>query len=208
MNLSAVPEGARELFGDAFDRACQYADILSGRGVEWGLIGPREQDRIWSRHILNSVAIASYIQQGCSVVDVGSGAGLPGIPLALVRPDLRITLLEPLQRRAAFLELAVAELGLGDRVSVVRARAEDRLQVYDVVTCRAVADIKKLLAWTSPLLGAKGSLIALKGQRVHQELTDARAVLKKAHLEAAVDEVVVLPGEQATCVLRIAKILD
>ena len=142
MNLSVVPDGARELFGDAFDRACQYADILAGRGVEWGLIGPREQDRIWSRHILNSVAIASHIPQGASVVDVGSGAGLPGIPLALVRPDLRITLLEPLQRRAAFLELAVAELGLGDRVSVVRARAEDHHEVYDVVTCRAVADVK------------------------------------------------------------------
>lgn len=119
----------------------QYVDILASRGIDWGLIGPRERDRLWERHVLNSVALAPRISSGAAVVDVGSGAGLPGLPLAILRPDLKMTLLEPLLRRVNFLNLAVAELDLSGRVEVVRGRAEEHRARYDVVTCRAVAPL-------------------------------------------------------------------
>lgn len=156
---------AEALFPDAAGTAERYAAILATRGVEWGLIGPREVDRIWDRHVVNSLAVAAAIPDGATVVDVGSGAGLPGIPLALARPDLRVTLLEPLLRRATFLTEVVDELGLGERVDVVRARAEDHDATYGVVTCRAVARLPKLLGWTAPLIGRRGRLVALKGRR-------------------------------------------
>lgn len=143
---------AREVFGDRYELAEQYVDILASRGVEWGLIGPREVDRLWPRHVLNSVALTGLIAEGASVVDVGSGAGLPGIPLAILRPDLRITLLEPLLRRSNFLTEAVDELGLGDSVTVLRGRAEDQRDQWQVVTARAVAALPKLLGWCLPWL--------------------------------------------------------
>lgn len=130
-------EIARDVFGDSYPLAEQYVDILASRGVDWGLIGPREVDRLWSRHVLNSLAIAPLIGTGATVLDVGSGAGLPGLPLAIHRPDLSITLLEPLLRRANFLTQAVAELGLDERVSVVRGRAEEYRGRHRVVTARA-----------------------------------------------------------------------
>ena len=119
----SVPDAAASVFRDELGRATAYADLLATRGLEWGLMGPREVDRIWDRHVLNSVAVGHAIAPGASVVDVGSGAGLPGIPLALARPDLRVTLLEPLLRRANFLTGGVEELGLGERDEVVRGRA-------------------------------------------------------------------------------------
>ena len=118
-----TPAVAGDLFGADVDTASAYAHLLASRGVEWGLIGPREVDRIWERHVLNSVAVSALVPEDATVVDVGSGAGLPGIPLAIARPDLRVTLLEPLQRRATFLVEVVDELGLGDRVRVIRGRA-------------------------------------------------------------------------------------
>jgi 16S rRNA (guanine527-N7)-methyltransferase len=134
---SHTPAAVKELYGEALGTIESYVSLLGTTGVEWGLIGPREVPRLWERHVLNSVAIAGLIASGATVADVGSGAGLPGIPLAVLRPDLDVVLLEPKVRRADFLDQAVAELGLGDRVRVIRARAEEHKATYDVVTCRA-----------------------------------------------------------------------
>src|SRR5674476_190506 len=124
---SPTPAAVRELYGEALGTIEAYVSLLGTIGVEWGLIGPREVPRLWERHVLNSVAIAGLIASGATVADVGSGAGLPGIPLAVLRPDLDVVLLEPKVRRADFLTQTVDELGLGDRVRVVRARAEDEV---------------------------------------------------------------------------------
>ncbi len=152
-----------ELFGAGAEAIRQYVDILASRGIDWGVIGPREGERLWERHILNSIAGASLFPEGATVVDVGSGAGLPGIPLAILRPDLRVTLLESLLRRANFLDLAVEELGLADRVRVVRARAEEHRERYAVVASRAVAPLPRLVGWCAPLMTGGGKILALKG---------------------------------------------
>lgn len=161
------------VFADSTKTISQYVDILASRGIDWGLIGPRERDRLWERHILNSVALSPLIPQGAAVVDVGSGAGLPGLPLAILRPDLRVTLLEPLLRRVDFLNLAVPELDLADRVEVIRGRAEDHRARYDIVTCRAVAPLPRLLGWCMPLAKRGGRLLALKGVSAAEEVAAA-----------------------------------
>lgn len=189
-----TPSAAAELFGEDLGRAEAYAGLLATRGAEWGLIGPREVDRVWDRHVLNSVAVAPLVPLGASVVDVGSGAGLPGIPLALGRPDLHVTLLEPLQRRAAFLSGVVEELQLTDRVAVVRGRASetsDRDPLvhhghYDVVTSRAVAALPRLVQWCEPLMAQGGRIVALKGSSAEQEVEEARGALRKRGLTAQV----------------------
>lgn len=181
----------------------RYVDILTDRGISWGLIGPREADRIWDRHILNSVAMADLIGEGATVIDVGSGAGLPGIPLALLRPDLQVTLLEPLLRRSNFLIQAVEELGLGDRVTVIRARAEDHEGRYDAVTARAVAPLPRLLDWCLPLIAPGGALLALKGNSAAGEIDQARPILTKRRLEADIVSVRAHPTAEPTQVVRI-----
>jgi len=156
---------AGELFGEHLATAVRYADLLATDGVIRGLIGPREAPRIWDRHLLNCAAIAPLISPGAFVVDVGSGAGLPGIVLAVARPDLTVTLVEPLARRVAFLDEVVNELRL-TRTTVVRARAEEcvgKLRPADVVTARAVAPLDRLVAWCIPLARLGGRLLALKG---------------------------------------------
>lgn len=182
----------------------RYVDILASRGIEWGLLGPREGDKLWQRHIANSVALNDAIPQGVEVADVGSGAGLPGIPVAITRPDLRVTLIEPLLRRANFLTLAVEELGLEDRVEVLRARAEDTKRRYDVVVCRAVAPLTKLLGWTTPLFADGGQLLALKGESAEQEIRDARPTLVRAGLKAEVLELSVAPGVEGARAIRVS----
>lgn len=167
------------------------------------MIGPREADRIWDRHILNSVAMADLIGEGATVIDVGSGAGLPGIPLALLRPDLQVTLLEPLLRRSNFLIQAVEELGLGDRVTVIRARAEDHEGRYDAVTARAVAPLPRLLDWCLPLIAPGGALLALKGNSAAGEIDQARPILTKRRLEADIVSVRAHPTAEPTQVVRI-----
>ncbi len=157
-----------------------FADILATRGVERGLIGPREVPRLWSRHLVNCAVVAQEateeIPAGCSVADVGSGAGLPGLVWSLVRPDLRVTLIEPLLRRATFLSEAVTELALDGRVEVLRARAEDVApQTFDVVTARAVARLPQLLTWTIPLARVGGVVLALKGSSAVLEVAEAEA---------------------------------
>jgi len=172
------------VFGDRIGLARRYHDVLAGKGITWGLLGPREAEKIWSRHLLNSVAIAGLVPMAASVIDVGSGAGLPGIPLAVARADLRVTLLEPLLRRYTFLAETVDELGLGDQVEVVRGRAEDCDDSFDAVVCRAVAPLDRLLNWTVPLFYPAGILVALKGASARAELARARQQLSAMRLDA------------------------
>jgi 16S rRNA (guanine527-N7)-methyltransferase len=158
----------------------RYAELLSGPGVERGLIGPREVPRIWERHILNCAVVVEALDRSATVADVGTGAGLPGIVWAIARPDLSVTLIEPLLRRTRFLDEVVAELGLTN-TSVLRGRAEDLRGAVraDVVTARAVAPLGKLARWTLPLVKPGGALYALKGSSVDDELASATAELKK-----------------------------
>lgn len=171
------PAAAERVFGDRLALACKYADALAGPGVERGLIGPREVDRIWDRHILNSAAIAELIEAGSTVADIGSGGGLPGLPIAIARPDLRVTLIEPMLRRTDFLEETVAALGI--EVVVLRGRAEEpeireRAGGADVVVSRAVASLDKLSRWSLPLLRPGGTMLALKGERAADEVAEGR----------------------------------
>ncbi|HEX2858288.1 MAG TPA: 16S rRNA (guanine(527)-N(7))-methyltransferase RsmG [Propionibacteriaceae bacterium] len=183
----------------------RYVDILASRGIEWGLLGPREAPRLFDRHILNSVALAELIPQGSRVVDVGSGAGLPGIPLAVVRPDLDVTLLEPLLRRYTFLEEAVAELGLEERVAVVRGRAEETKERFDVVVARAVAPLARLLGWTSGLFLPHGELLALKGSSAADEVAAARRDLVRLGVAAEVLRVRADQRADPTTVVRVRR---
>jgi 16S rRNA (guanine527-N7)-methyltransferase len=179
--LSPAPEVARDVFGDRLPEAIRYAELLAEAGVKRGLIGPREVPRLWGRHLLNCAVLSEIVPEGVMVCDVGSGAGLPGIPLALVRPDLKITLLEPLLRRTNFLQEVVELLGL-DHVTVVRGRAEEvlgTLQPVHVVTARAVAPLDRLAGWGVPLLRPYGEMLALKGDTAEEELRGARAALQK-----------------------------
>ena len=194
-------QAAKRLFGDRLPLAAAYAELLSTDGVVRGLIGPREAPRIWERHLLNCAAAAELIPLGASVVDVGSGAGLPGIVLAVARPDLTVALVEPLARRTAFLAEAVAKLGLSDAVTVVRARAEecaggplagsppagsgarasargpDAVAPADIVTARAVAPLDRLVGWCLPLAALGGRLLALKGASAAEEVAAHREAI-------------------------------
>ncbi|MBA4857920.1 16S rRNA (guanine(527)-N(7))-methyltransferase RsmG [Nocardia farcinica] len=170
---SDPPAAAALVFGDRLDVARRYYDALATAGVERGLIGPREVPRLWDRHILNCAVVAELMPESATVVDVGSGAGLPGIPLAIARPDLRITLVEPLLRRTAFLSEFIDAAGLD--ITVVRGRAEHSGVIKeaggaDVVTSRAVAPLAKLAQWSLPLLRDHGRMLALKGASVAEEL--------------------------------------
>ena len=179
--LPPVPDEARAVFGERLPEAVRYAELLADAGVRRGLIGPREVPRLWTRHLLNCAVLSEAVPEGVSVCDVGSGAGLPGIPLALVRPDLRITLLEPLLRRTTFLQEVVELLGL-EHVTVVRGRAEEvlgTLTPVHVVTARAVAPLDRLAGWGVPLLRPYGEMLALKGDTAEEELRGARAALGK-----------------------------
>ena len=156
----------------------RYVDLLASAGVERGLIGPREVPRLWERHVLNCAVVVPRVPRGASVADVGSGAGLPGLVWAIARPDLTVILIEPLLRRTVFLEEAVEALGL-DRVRVLRSRAEDVDERFDVVTARAVAPLEKLAGWCLPLVRPGGVLLALKGQTAEEEVASSRVALHK-----------------------------
>lgn len=181
---------AASVFGPRLDVAVRYAELLRGPGVVRGLIGPREADRLWDRHLLNCAVLGEVVPSGSSVLDVGSGAGLPGLPLAIARPDLTVTLLEPMARRIAFLHETVAGLGLTG-VRVVRGRAEDgavrrTLGRFPVVTARAVAPLGRLAGWCLPLLAPGGQLLALKGSSAEAELAAAGGELQAADVQASV----------------------
>jgi 16S rRNA (guanine527-N7)-methyltransferase len=171
------PPLVEELYPRAAVRLAAYAELLATEGTVRGLIGPREVPRLWDRHLLNCAVLERLIPDESSVADVGTGAGLPGIVLALVRPDLQVALVEPLLRRTTFLEEAVDVLGL-DNATVVRARAEELPRAsYDVVTSRAVAPLGKLARWCLPLCVEGGLMLAMKGSSAEEELDSSEREL-------------------------------
>ncbi len=175
-----APESARGVFAEGrWSVVERYADLLATEGVVRGLIGPREAPRLWERHLLNCAVLEEQVPHGATVCDLGSGAGLPGLVLAIARPDLAVTLVEPLLRRTTFLEEMVAELAL-EKVTVVRGRADALHGVdrFDVVTSRAVAPLDRLLDWSMPLVAPHGALVAMKGSSVSDEIADAEAALR------------------------------
>ncbi|MBO4159462.1 16S rRNA (guanine(527)-N(7))-methyltransferase RsmG [Micromonospora sp. MMS20-R2-23] len=178
---------ATALFGDRLDLAAGYAELLATDGVVRGLIGPREAPRIWDRHLLNCAAVAERIPEGASVIDVGSGAGLPGLVLAIARPDLNVVLVEPLARRTSFLVETVERLGLARMVRVFRGRADEAATgasgvgpfTADVVTARAVAPLDRLATWSLPLVVRGGRLLALKGSSALDEIAEHAGAVAK-----------------------------
>jgi 16S rRNA (guanine527-N7)-methyltransferase len=179
-----TPPAARAVFGDRLDLAEHYAARLADEGTVRGLIGPREVGRIWERHVLNSAVLTDLVPVGARVVDVGSGAGLPGVPMAIRRPDLAVDLVEPMQRRVDFLTETVDVLGLTGSVRVIRGRAEDAA-VLDVagksdwVVARAVAPLDRLVRWCLPLLAPGGRLLALKGRTAAEEVSRNRQAMRQ-----------------------------
>jgi 16S rRNA (guanine527-N7)-methyltransferase len=178
--LPSPPEIAEAIFGPRLALAQRYAELLADTGVEWGLLGPHEVDRIWERHLLNCGAVAELLQPGERVADIGSGAGLPGVALAIAEPGLDVVLIESLLRRSEFLRMVVTELGLD--VEVLRGRAEDpairkSAGDRDVAVSRAVAPLDKLVRWSMPLLRPDGRMLAIKGERAADELREHRRVM-------------------------------
>lgn len=174
---NAMPQVAESVFGDRVEAARAYVRLLATAGVERGLVGPREADRLWDRHLLNCAVVAELIPVGARVVDLGSGAGLPGLAFALARPDLQIDLVEPMARRTAFLAEALAVLQLSG-VHILRTRADGVAHgAYDVVTARALAPLHRLVPMALPLVRQGGSLLALKGAAVEAEVAAAREAI-------------------------------
>lgn len=182
--MVSAPPAVREVFGDRVELAERFAAMLGSVGVDRGLIGPREASRLWERHLLNCAVVTDLLPRGARVVDVGSGAGLPGIPMAVRRPDLSVELVESLARRTDFLTDAVAALGIQNQVQVIRGRAEDRSVVAAAggaawVTARAVAPLDRLVRWCLPLLAEGGSLLAIKGERAVAEARQVADVVRR-----------------------------
>ena len=179
-----------EVYPNAAENLARFANWLTGAGIERGFLGPREVDRIWDRHIANCAVVEELIPEGSKVFDIGSGAGLPGLVLAIVRPDITIGLIEPLMRRSEFLNEVVADLGISNQVTVIRGRAEElKGQTAPVVTARAVAPLGKLLTWSLPLTTKGGQILAMKGSSAATEITDAKDILNGRKAE------IVLCGE-------------
>lgn len=179
--LPAMPATARRVFPSTRLPVAQaYAERLAGDGVVRGLLGPREVPRLWDRHLLNCAVLSRAVPAGASVCDIGSGAGLPGIVLAIARPDVHVTLVEPLLRRTTFLAEVISELGL-DQVRVHRGRADSLhgTERFDVVTARAVAPLERLLEWSMPLVAGTGALLAMKGSSALAEVESAGAALRR-----------------------------
>lgn len=194
-----------EVFKDRLPLAEKYHDLLATDGSTRGFIGPREVPRLWDRHLINCAVIGDVMEEGATIVDIGSGAGLPGIPLAIVRPDLKITLIEPLLKRSVFLQEVVGKLAL-DNVTVIRGRAEEgpvkkAAAGADIVTSRAVAPLGKLAKWSLPLVRRGGEMIAMKGESVHEELERDAADIKRAGGGKATVEVV-----RGTTIIRVLRV--
>ena len=202
VSVEPPPPDAARLFGPGLPIAQRYVALLAGPGIERGLLGPREASKLWTRHVLNSAALAALVPDGASVVDIGSGAGLPGIPMLIARPDLRMTLLEPMARRVSFLEEAVQTLGVEARVMRGRAESFPPASV-NVVVARAVAPLAKLATWALPLLRPGGMLLALKGESATTEIAAAASVLKRWPV-ATVSLVTVPAGAETATVVHVA----
>jgi len=204
----STPDAARRAFpsGRELERAERYVELLATAGVERGLIGPREAPRLWDRHVLNSLALAPSVPQGSSVADLGSGAGLPGLVLAIGRPDLTLTLVEPLLRRTTFLTEVVEELALRN-VRVCRARAEELhgTEAFDLVTARALAPLDRLLGWGMPLVRDGGALLAMKGSSAAEEIRAAETVL--ARLRCAPPELLTLTGPDGSSTATVVRVV-
>ena len=185
--LPAAPPGAAAVFGDRMPLALRFAEVLADTGVSHGLIGPREVPRLWERHLLNCAVVADAFPAGARLVDVGSGAGLPGVALAVVRPDLDVHLVEPMLRRTQWLSGVVVDLGV-DNVAVHRGRAEELVGEVSApwVTARAVARLDKLARWCVPLLEPGGTLVAMKGRSAATEFEEDRRALQRLGLVSAV----------------------
>ncbi|RIX30087.1 16S rRNA (guanine(527)-N(7))-methyltransferase RsmG [Amnibacterium setariae] len=181
--LEPEPPEAAQVFGDRLPVVRRYVADLAEHGIVLGLIGPLEPSRLWSRHVVNSGLLSPFLPQGATVADVGSGAGLPGLVIAAARPDLRVTLIEPMERRVAWLEEETARLGLKN-VVVERSRAEDAPRGrFDVVTARAVGALSGLLPITAPLARPGGRLALLKGASVEAEIAKAEKAIRRLGLE-------------------------
>lgn len=196
---------AQAIFGDRLSLADRYVQHLASTGMERGLLGPREVPRLWGRHVLNCAVVAELIAEGAEVADVGSGAGLPGLTFAIARPDLSLTLIEPLERRCIWLNEVVEDLGLGN-VTVYRSRAEQAVEHInaDVVTARAVSALGNLAGLTIPLLHGQGEVLAIKGRSAAEEVEKAAKLLRK--LGAGKTEVLTVGDtllEETTTVVRI-----
>jgi 16S rRNA (guanine527-N7)-methyltransferase len=177
--FEAEPESAKAIFGPQIEKARAFAQKLANDSDDLGLLGPRELDKLWSRHILNSAVVSETVKAADLVADVGSGAGLPGIPMAIALPEANFVLIEPMERRSTWMLEVIQELDLAN-VEVRRARAEEVLDLkFDIVTARAVAALDKLLRLTVPLLKPGGSLIALKGSKAAEEIEAAKKLQKK-----------------------------
>ena len=203
----STPESARGAFAsDRLALAERYVALLATAGVERGLIGPRETPRLWERHVLNSLAVASQVPPDATVADLGSGAGLPGLVLAIGRPDLQVSLVEPLLRRTTFLTEAVEELGLVN-VEVVRARAEalHGQRHFDVVTARALAPLDRLVGWAMPLVSPGGLLLAMKGGSAADEIEAASAVLRRHRATASVLTAATQDGSSTATLVRVVR---
>ena len=179
--LEPEPEVAQRVFGPGLPLVRRYAADLARHGVELGLIGPLEPARLWTRHLINCGLVAPLIPSGATVADVGSGAGLPGLVLAAARPDLRITLIEPMERRVVWLQDEIGRLGL-EQVTVRRARAEEVGDRFEVVTARAVGALQKLLPVVTPLVASGGALALMKGAGVDAEIRAAEGVIRRLRL--------------------------
>jgi len=181
--IEVEPAGTAQVFGEQITRARRFAADLAHYGEQLGLVGPLEASRLWSRHIINCAVVAPYLRAGGRLADVGSGAGLPGLVLAIARPDVSVTLIEPMERRTDWLRDETARLGLTN-VTVLRARAEDAVSAgpFDQVTARAVSALIKLIPVTAPLLRRGGELLFLKGARVADEIAAATSVLRCHHV--------------------------
>jgi 16S rRNA (guanine527-N7)-methyltransferase len=179
------PKEAQEVYGEHIGQARQYFDLLVRDGDLLGLIGPRELPKLWSRHILNSAVVADLVQDGQVVADVGSGAGFPGIPMAILRPKVKFVLIEPMERRANWLaDVVVPTLGL-ENVQVLRGRAEEApLRNYDVTTARAVSALPKLLRMLVPLTAPGGLVLAMKGSKAQDEIEESKSLAKKLKLDS------------------------
>ena len=177
------PSEAAIVFGEHIDQARKFAELLVRDGDLLGLIGPRELPKLWSRHILNSAVVAELIEDNQTVADIGSGAGLPGIPMAIMKPRAKFVLIEPMERRSRWLaEVVIPELGLTN-VEVLRGRAEAApLANYDVATARALSALPKLLRMIAPLVVPGGQILALKGSKAAQEIEDSKNLAKKLRL--------------------------
>ncbi|MEY4275893.1 MAG: hypothetical protein RIS26_356 [Actinomycetota bacterium] len=177
------PAAAATIFGERINQARGYAAALVRDGDLLGLLGPREMPKLWSRHILNSAVVAELVPAGATVADIGSGAGLPGIPMAIALPHSHFTLIEPMERRSEWLKRLVEELGLTN-VTVLRARAEEVGEVFDVATARAVSALPKLLRMTVPMVRDGGIVLALKGSKAGEEIEEANKLAKKLKISS------------------------